>query len=237
MRKETKSAASIGLLSFIAIVALAISFAPPTESYIKSRVVRLASATGSCSGEQVKSFSGVDYILSAAHCRHLGDGHNMSIITEDGRSLQRAIIAEDPSSDLLLIEGVPGMRGLDIAGESHVGERIRTFTHGLGMSTYKTEGTLIQDVEVIVRMGILTTPADFTACLDPKYQIVPIGFGMTGCILSVQETATDALIVPGSSGGAVVDADGAIVGVVSAGSGAFGYLVRLQDIKAFLRNY
>jgi S1-C subfamily serine protease len=57
------------------------------------------------------------------------------------------------------------------------------------------------------------------------------------CFLKVVEVATTAKVVPGSSGGMVVDDVGDLIGVVSASNGDFGFLVRLQDIKNFLAKY
>jgi hypothetical protein len=213
-----------------------------SEHSIKSNVVQLTSEHGSCSGESVRAPSGATYVLTAGHCRILATPEGKIMVhTEDGRKLERAIIAEDPESDLLLLEGIPGAKGLDLASRVYEGESIRTFTHGLAFKTYKTSGSLIQETEVRAPLRILETPADEAECKSMKKQKVAeldaIFFQVKVCMLDVMETVTNAMIVPGSSGGAVVDKNGDLVGVASAGDGHFGFLVRLQDIKKFMADY
>lgn len=73
-------------------------------------------------------------------------------------------------------------------------------------------------------------------CSLPKNEIVESIFG-TFCAVRGLETATTAEIVPGSSGGAIVNASGDIIGIASMTDGHFGYIVRLLDIQIFIANY
>jgi S1-C subfamily serine protease len=227
------------LFAFLLVVGFSLS-GGKSESYLYNRAVKLISIRGTCSGEQVRAPSGIDYILTAAHCLPLAQDGSITIITEDGRRMQRKVIAEDTRSDLLLLEGVPNLRGLDIADYSLPKEKVRTFTHGRGLDTYKTEGVLIQNIQLPVPLFAITSEGDIARCQMTKHRITDLDFGfmvIKVCLLDVQETITTAMIVPGSSGGMVVDANGDLVGVVSAGDGFFGYLVRLEDIRIFIRNY
>lgn len=226
---------------FLAVVLHPILFSSgPSEASLKSRVVKLQSARGSCSGEQVKAPSGVDYILTAAHCRTLADETgSIQVKTEDGRELMRRVIAEDENSDLLLLEGLPGVEGLPIAQAQFPGQKVRTFTHGRGFDTYKTEGVLIQLIHVEIPLFSMEDGSK-ERCDLPKHKVVdsPRIFlpGKT-CMMSADEILTTALIVPGSSGGMVVNRAGELIGVVSAGDGTFGLLVTLHDIHDFVDNY
>lgn len=205
----------------------------------KDKIVRIFSERGMCSGEQVHSPSGVDYILTAGHCRGLSDKSDVfSIKTEDGRILQRKLIAEDPNSDLLLIEGLPKTEGINIADRSYSSENITTLTHGNNFDTYMTKGVLIQMERVLAPVTAVSSEEDKAKCSSMPKNLVQEGmFGEAYCCLNVMEVVSTALIVPGSSGGAVLDSSMSLVGVVSAGDGKFGAFVSLKDIKAFLSNY
>lgn len=218
----------------------------PSETKIKSKVVMLSGNHAFCSGEQVKAPSDVNYILTAGHCKDLAVDGKITIITEDGKTLDRRIVAEDPKSDLLLLEGLPGVEGLPIAKGSYKGQWVRTFTHGHRMATYKTEGFLVQDKEIEIQVGDITNQSELEACSGaPKYKVISMDLEISGnkvslgalCIMQVIETVTTAGIVPGSSGGAIVNGAGELVGVASAGDKIFGYLVTLADIRAFVANY
>lgn len=224
----------------VGIIALALIIARPhgpSNKEIMSKVVQLQGNGSLCSGEQVRAPSGVDYILSAAHCAHLATDGSIEVKTEDGRKMKRRVIAEDPMSDLLLIEGLPNLKGLDIAESVHRGQAVRTFTHGRGFATYETTGVIIEDKRIAVSVFDIMDDKALAKCKSmPKYVVDQGWFGMS-CMLNVSETATTALVAPGSSGGMVLDASGKLIGVVSAGDSTFGYLVTLDHIKSFLANY
>lgn len=207
----------------------------PSEAKLMSKVVRLTSASGrgSCSGEQVKAPSGENYILTAAHCLSLASpDKTIRVMTEDGRDLPRRVIAEDEASDLALIEGLPNMEGIQVAKINYRNQPVRTFTHGAGLATYKTEGVLIEERDIMVFIGFLEPEK----CSGSKYKIIDTFLG-GACVMDVREMATTALTVPGSSGGMVVNDSGELVGVVSAGGGGMGWLVTLDHIRSFLGNY
>lgn len=209
----------------------------PSDAHIQARIVRITSDRGMCSGEQVRAPSGQHYILTAGHCDGLksSDG-SYKITTEDGKVLNRKEIAEDPNSDLLLLEGIPGVEGLDIANYSWQGERVRTFTHGRNLDTYRTEGGFIQVSMIDIPVFPAETDSDKERCAkSPKFRFFE-EYGI--CALHVAEQVSTAFIAPGSSGGAVVDSAGELIGVASASDGTgFYFFVTLPDIKAFLRNY
>lgn len=225
----------------LALCATLLVSCAPSDSYIRHRVVKLTndSRKGSCSGEQVRAPSGLDYILTAAHCRGLADKDgSIVVITEKNKELRRKIIAEDSEADLLLLEGLPNIKGLEIAKSNYRGQSVRTFTHGGGRDTYTTEGMMIQSERVTVPIFIINSQEDSTQCSSkPKYvEIDAYIFKM--CILSVDMFASTAGIIPGSSGGAALDYKGRLIGVASAGdSSGTSYWVGVKDIKRFLSGY
>jgi S1-C subfamily serine protease len=203
------------------------------EDYLRERVVKLVGKDGgSCSGEQVRAPSGEDYILTAAHCRVLAQNGEIEVKADNGKHLMRRVIAEDKSSDLLLIEGLPHLEGIHVAEDVQARQNIITLTHGYGFDTYRTEGVIVQkEFQLEVALG----EADET-CKGEKYKKVPSIFGEL-CVMSVVETVSIAMTAPGSSGGMVVDENGDLVGVVSAGNEKFSMFVRLKDIRNFLFNF
>lgn len=212
-----------------------------TEQYPRSRVVKITGNGRGCSGEQIRAPSGVNYILSAGHCMVTAVGGQVTVYTEDGRTLQRRVIAEDPDSDLMLIEGLPNMRGLTIAKEIKIGSKFRTFTHGAMLDTFKTEGQIIEQMLINIPLFSIYSPADEQRCLvASKFKIIET-HSMLGsipmCALSLEETVTTAFVIGGSSGGMAINDKDELIGVVSAGGQGFGMLVTLEDINNFVGNY
>lgn len=228
------------LLLLVSLVISTACAAPRSDYYLKSRSVRLMGEEGMCSGEQVRAPSGKDYILSASHCKGLANSEGVvRVITETGAVVYKKIIAEDATSDLLLLEGIVNMEGLHMAKSIFMGEKIRTFTHGHNRDTYETSGMLVAEVQFSLPIRPILTDVDTKDCTGVKYQRVSVGGQGIMCVMTVTEIITTAKIVPGSSGGMIVDSAGDIVGVASATDGAemFGDIVPLSYIQNFLSNY
>jgi S1-C subfamily serine protease len=240
MKKKKSWTIRLAVLGTAALL-IANALSGHSEHWLRERVVKLSSAKGMCSGEQIRAPSGTDYILTAGHCRAMEVNGEITVTDAEGNKLQRKIIAEDPKSDLLLLEGLPNLRGLDIGDNSTATEHVRTFTHGANMATHKTEGELIEVKQVTIPLKIISDQAEAQECASqPKFTVIEIQsfFGpLSVCAMQLDETAASATIVPGSSGGMLVDDSGALVGVASCTDGAFGYFVRLHDIQSFLSGY
>lgn len=185
---------------------MAVAGPSKSDDYIRHQVVRLYSDEGSCSGEFVRAPSGKTYILTAGHCRLLIHEGVIKVRDEDGRESEQPVLDQDSQSDLMLLSAPNNHPGLDLAQESHRFEDVRSFTHGSNLDTFETRGQIVQERDID---GV------------PEVADAP-------------QTITTAWIVPGSSGGPVVDPSGDLIGVVSVSAGPFSGLVRLVDIKRFL---
>lgn len=242
-KRLVPSAAVIAACTAICLMLMgfASDYSRKVDSHVTSKVVRIIGDNGMCSGEQVKTAMGKSYVLTAAHCKELKIGLFGVYRVEDANKRMHflKVIAEDPNSDLLLLEGLPNVEGLNIAERSPPAFReIHTYTHGRNLDTYKTSGTIIEDKAVPVIMFDIAVEADEARCKEmPKLMVLESMWGGKACVMFVPLTFSTAFVAPGSSGGAVVNEDGELIGVVSAGGQGFGLFVRLQDIKAFLSAY
>lgn len=221
------------IVSVLAFLCLGLTSKP--EKYIRDRVVMIQGNGISCTGVQIRAASGINYILTAGHCNKTIVEGKVSVVTEDGNRRLRWVLGEDPTSDLLLVEGLPNATGLDLATSEHANEPVRAVTHGGAKPLYETKGVLLG---YEVSKAAMKPAADKSECPESKYEILEIPeIGLTMCVLAVEEVVTTASIVPGSSGGPVLNEANEVVGIASMTDGYFGYLVKLSDIRLFLAGY
>lgn len=208
-----------------------------------AKIVRLSTVKGEfvCSGEQIKAPSKKNYILSAAHCRvGVSKSGEILVTTEDGKTMKRKFIAEDPTSDLMLLEGIPDMEGFKIAKNWKRGQAVKTFTHGGNYDTYRTDGSIIQLALVEWPLFPIMSQEDADKCSMPKYKIKDYEMffaAIPACFISMQEFVSTAHISPGSSGGALLNDKDELIGVASATNQDYHYFVSLTDIQKFLASY
>jgi hypothetical protein len=130
-----------------------------------------------------------------------------------------------------------------VASKTHMGSFLRAYTHGSGFKAYKAVGNLIDRRKIRMIDHLLDTPEDEKACTDggSKFTVEKINaifFEATVCMLNIDANVTTLRpIVPGSSGGGVVDSNGNLMGIVSGGNDHFTMIVRLEEILEFLKPY
>lgn len=219
---------------------LLLSACSPSDSWLKNRIVRVMGDRGMCTGEQVRAPSGTSYILTAGHCLSLPHSNGiLTIKTQSGKVIKRRIIAEDPYSDLLLLEGLPKLRGLDVGTSWAPMDPVRALTHGGNFDLYETKGMIIQLIQIPIPYKAVESEADEQECNSmPKQEVQDINFFGKSCVLTVYEMATTVAIRPGSSGGPLFNGSGELIGVASASDQfAFGHFVTVHDIRRFLAGY
>lgn len=236
MRKFIGAVFLLMAISFLALAKHNEAAMKAEDSYIRDRVVMLEGKLGSCSGIEITANSGKHYILSAAHCTEISNNGKMEAIRENGSKFNPSIIKVDRVHDLLIMtsEDATGIRvGEHIYRHQHV----RTLTHGGGMPTYRTDGEVLDEQEIKVMAFIIQSQQDEIRCKSVETRKVIPGFFIFPpyCEAKMKEVAVTAKIVPGSSGGPVLNDAGELIGIVSSSGGDFGYMVPLHDVKAFLR--
>jgi putative serine protease PepD len=162
-------------------------------------VVSILETSGSSAGEG----SGIvldteGHILTNNHVvAEVASGGTLTVTFQDGTSAKAAIVGRDPLTDIAVIK-VTGQTGLKPAhlGSSaslQVGDQVIAIGSPLGLSGTVTEGI----VSAIGRPVVTDQQSD----------------AEQAAISAIQ---TDAAINPGNSGGALVDGDGAVIGINSA---------------------
>ncbi|WP_426570728.1 S1C family serine protease [Aquihabitans sp. McL0605] len=159
--------------------------------------VRGASGTGSGSGEVIRPDGHIltnNHVIAAA-----ANGGTITVVFSDGASQQASLVGRDVATDLAVLKTAPH-DGADVLpwGESSkldAGQPVVALGAPLGLSSSVTTG-------VVSALGRSVT--------------VPADEGRTALLVSAIQT--DAAINPGNSGGALVDCDGKLVGVPTAGA-------------------
>lgn len=206
----------------------------PTDQQLMNNTVLLVSESGSCSGVQIRIGSKKHtkrFVLTAGHCLPLAVDGKIKAITEHNKTYELFVLIEDQNSDLLVLSPVPGLKGVEIAKKAYRHEKIKTLTHGLGLPTYRTDGTLIGYRLAKYLAFEINSKEDEDHCNSMhKFMTVPTMFGLV-CVTSVVETTSTAMVVHGSSGGPVFDMQGRLVGIVSGNMESISFFVSLVDIQ------
>lgn len=227
-RKATAAVLALCLVIFACV-------SGKSDRYLKHSVVELK-GIGICTGVEVKAPSGKIYTLSAGHCLELTSTGTLVATDEDGKATTIKVIAEDPASDLLLLEPIKNPYPVDAAHKVHGAQYVKLWSHGRGYKTWESEGNLIDNTDIDISMFEIKTPEDFLRCVSQsKYTVEPRDGATMDCHLTPIETVSSIMAVPGSSGGPVFDSSGDLVGIMSAISPPFAYSVRIEDVQAFLK--
>lgn len=260
-----------GTMALIALFALSALKLPEIQnkyyrSHVGSKVYMIKNSKAERSGGTgfaVKSPSGASYILTNDHvCGVSKDKQTVEVVSEDGSSMRRRILAHDGNSDLCLIEGLPGIEGLRVARSGPaLGDSLWAVGHPRLMPTHVSHGEMTGEEDVQIMMGPISVldpdgkdvqiPPESGGilaeqCTLPKNKIQTIDIEaffatlkVKICIVEVKGAyITSAIVHPGNSGSPVVNFWGNVEGVVFASDGTnWGRMVSLDDIKEFLKNY
>lgn len=248
-------------LKYLGIVALAFlmvqlswlpketpSYKKHIRDYVASRTVALTYTDlkkfGGGTGFHVQLPHGGTAILTNGHVCALKDEHNEILVHSPvlERPMNRRIISVSNFTDLCLIEGIPGLDGLDIGNRTSPGDQISVVGHPWLMPTTMTHGEVIGESEVDVVDHLITSAQNEESCNLPKNKVLTIEtfFGsLKVCCIHINAIYTTVTIFPGNSGSATIDNNGKLVGVAFAGDNSthWGLSVTLDDVQQFLYPY
>ena len=200
-----------------------------SDVYIRDRVLMLVGNGVECSAIEVKAPSGKNYTMSAGHCGIIAVNEYITAIREDGSETMIKVLKVDVEHDLMLLEAADD-KSIDVAKDSKPHQHVHTLTHGHGMPTYRTDGELLKDVDIRIE-----NPIDSDEALKKCKHII-VGEFEVDCELKLHVVMSTAQVLPGSSGGAVLNKRGQLVGIVSCTDGFFSGFVMLKDIQEMLKS-
>lgn len=228
----------LGLLGIVMIANSLISYhMKTTDAYIRNRVVQLEGNNYGCTGIEVKAPSGRTYILTAGHCMALVDKETGEVdaITEKGNHYTVNVIIGDIEHDLLLLTSANSL-SIDVADKVYEHQKVHTLTHGNRFPTYRTDGEMLEEREVHIHGEYILSKEDMDKCNTSYASPAFDGRGLY-CAIKMTMHIASAYVIPGSSGGPLLDSSGRLVGIVSCTYNDFGGFVPLHDIKQFLKGH
>lgn len=258
------------VLASILVMSIGILKLPEAHNkYIRASVgskvymIRDSKRSGGGTGFAVQGPSGQNYILTNDHVCDVSSDRLTVLVSGDEGSMRRRIIARDENSDLCLVEGLPGVKGLSVASSGPtLGDDLMVVGHPMLKPKHISHGELIGRQDISLWMG----PISFWNPQTKREEIIPKEDGgipakecqmnkhsqewqtfdmlffvvrVKICIMTVKKAYNTAVVIhPGNSGSPVVNFWGNVTGVAFAGDDSnWGYMVSLEDINAFLKNY
>jgi S1-C subfamily serine protease len=267
-KDRSRYVVKIAAVCVAAVMALAVAaHAPELHGYwlrnkVESRVYLISGKSGLGTGFAIVAPSGITYILTNDHvCGVSKDGITVDVTDSQGNSIPRRIIERSKYSDLCLIEGVPGVKGLSLGNEPSVGQVVAAIGHPAGYGITMSRGEIIEKKDIYIGIGIISVMLDGSKytplpkedggiseeeCSLPKNRIrevlMPMAFWLVPAKICLAVTKgaynTNVLVQPGSSGSPLVNFYGNVIGAVFASDRAgWGSAVSRDDIIDFLKLY
>lgn len=230
-------------LAFLTGLAVALMVAPKTAADVGERLLRergdsiveltpLENEQSGATGFELQLPTGRQVTVTNAHvCLLAGPNGQLRAHFENGQARPIRVLEISDKTDLCVMEGIPALPPLMMAGQFSRFNRIfvlgHPYLHPLTLSMgYPTSYTGI-DVQ-----------ADLSAeaCTGEMYHVDPFE---GGCIESVVAFESSAVIYPGNSGSPVMNGSGEVVGVMFAGNGRtnYGAFIDLEDLQKFVAAY
>jgi|GEM_PF-2349911 len=206
---------------------------------------------GGGTGFAFKAKSGVTYTVTNAHvCEgaltQSEDKTSLLVVKGNGIAIPRKILEISDSTDLCILEGMPGVDGLETGSAPGAGQQLNAIGHPLLRPLTVSQGDVIAKQDMSIPDYIIQSQEQEAACNKPKNEIKDLDLEFFGqpihlrvCFTTIKGVyQTTARVLPGNSGSPVVDWKGDVVAVVFAMDQAgWGYFVSNEDLKTFLSKY
>ena len=213
---------------------------------------------GGGTGFQVVGRSGVSYILTNAHVCEVFKKGEVNVELKDGRLLPRKILEISDTTDLCIVEGVPGVEGLKVSTDGvRTGQQLTVVGFPVLQPLSLTQGEIVGVSRVEFPYALIVPDDTPQEQIDgsmiplmkeaqckakPKFKVATMqvwGMDMNVCMLSVMAYETTITTFPGNSGSPVVDAWGNVSGVLYAGNNFtnWGLILTVEDVRKFLAAY
>jgi hypothetical protein len=209
-----------------------------SDSYIRNHVLLLINSQGSlCTGTDVETASHRIVILTAAHCRYLLEKGSVMAVRENGTKFRAHLIAFNAQTDIMLLTS-RDVAPITVAKSVEKYEKVHALTHGAGHATWRGDGELLEETKGEAALTVVDSPEAARECeREPNQHVIQTLFDKV-CVSDMTNTASTMHVIGGSSGGAVLNEKGEIVGTVSGMSGdGMSWLVPLRHIQEMLAKY
>ena len=220
---------------------------------------------GGGTGFALKAKSGHTYIVTNSHvCEgaltQSEDKESLLVVRPDGVSTRRRVIEDADFTDLCILEGLPGVEGLEMGDAPSLGEIIAVVGHPALRPLSISRGEVVGKTNVDIFSYLLPTGDakldDFIKLLgievkdgkcdlpknllkEDKVSILFIEMPVKICYNITNDAYMSTVVIhPGNSGSPVIDFFGRVVGVAFASDKTnWAYIVSLKDLKRLMDRY
>lgn len=222
---------------FLAIAAVVFEVPFAHKRYIRNiaeeSTVQLYGEKGTGSGSHVE-FNDKTVILTNRHVCELADSKGLIEVERyDGTRSKQKVIKKDDVHDLCIVEGIAGVKGIELADSTEKGETFYTLGHPRGEQLNVAIGEYFADETIQLEKGFEPDGS----CKGKIERVGLLFLQLELCTAFFESVQFSTPTYPGNSGSPIVNSYGNLVAVVFAGNPQIenmGFGVPLNYVKDFL---